>query len=583
MTARQLPEKPSLENLRKQAKSLLKSVKSGQQDALDRVGPYFGDPKAIGLQYAQLVIAREYGFSSWVKLKRHVESAMPAGELTGDQLANQFLDLVSLIYGQVDNPGPPRFAQAVEILAEHPQIRTESIYTASAIGDVGQIDRWLDKDPGLVNQKGGYFNWEPLMYAAYARLPGTSTFQAGLRLLERGANANAHYMWGGRYRFTALTGVFGQGEGGPVNLPEHPDCVAFARALLERGADPNDSQSAYNRIFEPDNTCLELLVEYGLSAKDKNNWYEHEQGKVVPNPSETMHYQLIMAIHRGHFDRAKLMIDNGADVNNPDDTYDTITKGRTPYETALLMGETRTADYLLAHGAKSSDLPDLDRLQAACMAGNLGLARDMLKAQPHLIDEIEPRRAEMLSDAALINNWPALETMIAIGFDISRKGERTPLHQAAFFGHLELLNNLIAAGADTKLRDPDFHAPPIGFALHTGKDEAAAILDTHQMDIFTAAARGNIDQLAARLSEDPARLEQRFSEVRTGAHNQFGTDWLTPLVAAATNNRIDAVRWLLARGADATVDDGDGRTALDITKDHAGDDVIALMEAAAVG
>ena len=100
-------------------------------------------------------------------------------------------------------------------------------------------------------------------------------------------------------KVTALTGVFGQGEGGPINLPEHPDCVAFARALLEAGADPNDSQSAYNRIFERDDTCLELLIEYGLGADDMNNWFEQDADGIHPNPEETMHYQLIMAIHRG--------------------------------------------------------------------------------------------------------------------------------------------------------------------------------------------------------------------------------------------------------------------------------------------
>ena len=186
MAIRQPPETPSFENLKKQAKSLLKSVKSGQQDALDRVGPYFGDPAAIGLQFAQLVIAREYGFSSWTKLKRHIESDQPTGVLTGDQLANAFLDLVCLMYGQADDPGPPRFARAADLLREHPQIRTENIYTACAAGDVDKIDKWLDADPGLINSRGGYFNWEPLMYAAYARLPGISTLDAGLRLIERG-------------------------------------------------------------------------------------------------------------------------------------------------------------------------------------------------------------------------------------------------------------------------------------------------------------------------------------------------------------------------------------------------------------
>lgn len=580
MAIRQLPDNPNFENLKKQAKSLLKSVKSGRQDALDRVGPYFGDPKSIGLQYAQLVIAREHGFSSWTKLKRHVESGKPPGELTGDQLANQFLDNVSVIYNQVEDLGPTRFARAADLLAEHPEIRTENIYTASAIGDVEQIDKWLEKDPGLINRKGGYFNWQPLMYAAYARLPGTSTLAAGLRLLERGADPNAHYMWGGQYKFTALTGVFGQGEGGPIDQPEHPDYIAFARAMLEAGADPNDSQAAYNRVFEPDDTCLELLIEYGLGAKDRNNWFEQDASGLVPNPEETMHYQLILAIRRGFSARAKLMIDNGVDVNKPDDTYDTLTRGKTPWQTAMLFGDLETADYLLANGASKTELGRLDEFHAVCMKADLERARQLLEADPRLIDDVEPRRSEILNDAAQTNNWPALEAMIALGFDISKPGERTPLHTAALSGHLDLVKNLVAVGADTKLRDPQFNGPAIGFAIHAKKTGVIAYLDTCEMDIFTAAARGRTDQLEKRLAEDPARLDQRFPAVRTGKTNRFATDWLTPLAVASTNNQFETTKMLLRLGADPKIDNGEGVPLLEVVKEHASPEMVELMETA---
>ncbi|MGI9465064.1 MAG: ankyrin repeat domain-containing protein, partial [Aestuariivirgaceae bacterium] len=388
------------------------------------------------------------------------------------------------------------------------------------------------------------------------------------------------YMWGGQYKFTVLTGVFGQGEGGPISLPEHPDCVTFARALLDAGADPNDSQAAYNRLFEPDDTCLELLIEYGLSAKDKNNWFEQDANGFLPNPEETMHYQLIMAIHWGNFARARLLIDNGVDIAKPDDTYETMTKGRAPYEVALLMGETRTAEYLLANGTTPAELPQIDRFHVACMAGDLQTARQMLSDAPNLIDDIDVRRGEMLNGAAQTGNWPALETMMKLGFDVSKPGERTPLHQAALQGRLDLVKQLVAAGADTRLRDPDFHAPPLGFALHAKKHDVVAFLETVEMDIFTAAARGIADQLQARLQEDPARLNQRFSDVRTGTHNQFGTDWFTPLVSAATNNRVEAVRWLLEQGADPNISDGGDKTLLSFARDHADDDIVAMIEGA---
>ena len=59
----QLPQHPNLRHLRDQAKDL---VRSGA---------------AATLAAAQLQIARDYGFASWPKLKRHVESLERAGEL----------------------------------------------------------------------------------------------------------------------------------------------------------------------------------------------------------------------------------------------------------------------------------------------------------------------------------------------------------------------------------------------------------------------------------------------------------------------------------------------------------------------
>ena len=68
-------------------------------------------------------------------------------------------------------------------------------------------------------------------------------------LLTRGANPNAGFLYDGSYAFTALTGAFGRGEDWH-NQPPHPDVYALARLLLDAGADPNDSQTLYNRHFQ---------------------------------------------------------------------------------------------------------------------------------------------------------------------------------------------------------------------------------------------------------------------------------------------------------------------------------------------
>jgi hypothetical protein len=63
LPARLLPHRPSLEQLHKQAKDLLRKLRV--------------EKPAATLAEAQFVLAREYGFESWAKLKHHVE-ALPS-------------------------------------------------------------------------------------------------------------------------------------------------------------------------------------------------------------------------------------------------------------------------------------------------------------------------------------------------------------------------------------------------------------------------------------------------------------------------------------------------------------------------
>lgn len=80
-----LPASPDLAQQRKRAKALLKAVRAGDEEAISRLR--YGHPRLVNatagelrtakLHDAQWVIAREYGFSSWIKLKRHID------EITG--------------------------------------------------------------------------------------------------------------------------------------------------------------------------------------------------------------------------------------------------------------------------------------------------------------------------------------------------------------------------------------------------------------------------------------------------------------------------------------------------------------------
>ncbi len=82
------PVRPSLEQLSKQAKELLRQVRAGELAALDRFGADAARlPREATLADAQFVIAREYGFATWADLKRHIEAVRPAGIQQFEQLA----------------------------------------------------------------------------------------------------------------------------------------------------------------------------------------------------------------------------------------------------------------------------------------------------------------------------------------------------------------------------------------------------------------------------------------------------------------------------------------------------------------
>jgi ankyrin repeat protein len=567
---RNLPANANLENLKKQAKSLLKAVKNSEPATLSRIKPFFNDPPSMVLRDAQLVIARGYGFSSWRKLKAHIESDVPSDQHSINQLANEFLRLVVIVYSETESADPQRWQEAKKLLDEHPQIHDESIHTACAIGDAERVKNWLKKDPALIKRKGGYHSWEPLMYAAYARLPGASTLEVGQLLLTHGADPNAHYMWGGQYKFTALTGVFGQGEGGAENLIEHPDFEEFARLLLGAGADPNDSQAAYNRMFTDDNTCLELLLEFGISARDQNNWFVQDNNTLRQHPQQTLHYQLCRAVDSGRFDRVRLLIEHVHDL-------DLAENGRTLYQMALLRQDTDLAQLLAAHGATERALSEVDTFSQACLQAQHEQATHMLQENPALIAQTIHVAADILQRAVEAQTTHALLLMIDLGFDVNQITYRTALHQAAWVGRVDMIKILLAAGADPKTRDHSVFSPPLAWALHNKKPEAAEYLLSCDMDIFTAAEFGNIERIKTWLIENPALLEARFFDIRPNKENSCASDWMTPLAFAVANKQVDAVKCLLRQGANVAVNNGTGLSIVDLAHKSATPQIVELL------
>src|SRR5262245_16019423 len=143
---RRLPERPSLEQLRKQAKEHLDTLCAA-------------DPSAT-LSMAQHALAREYGFDSWPSLVHHVESVQPAN----------------------------RMLQPAELKSDHkllwsPGRGTDvwALMQACASGDLDAVRALVAKDPSLARSHYAYR--KPLYFAVRENRVGVVRF-----LLEHDCN-----------------------------------------------------------------------------------------------------------------------------------------------------------------------------------------------------------------------------------------------------------------------------------------------------------------------------------------------------------------------------------------------------------
>src|SRR5437868_4706874 len=90
MNVTQVPARPSIEQLKKQAKELLHSLASSEPAALQRARAALrltdSASQHFALHDAQTIIAREHGFPSWPKLVEHIETVLLAFDAAADAL-----------------------------------------------------------------------------------------------------------------------------------------------------------------------------------------------------------------------------------------------------------------------------------------------------------------------------------------------------------------------------------------------------------------------------------------------------------------------------------------------------------------
>ena len=469
--------------------------------------------------------------------------------------ADRFADLACLCYFGSDHVS--RREQAARMLSESPEITRASCHAAAAAFDVKALREHLSADSTAAGAASGPRDWPPLLYLCYSRIPEDPPRRDAVAALEvllaAGADGNTFLVDRklGGWRWSGLTGAMGEGEEGLLQQPPHARARELAGILLDAGADPNDSQGLYNTMFTPDDVWLELLLAHGLKASDV----------VDPDgdpPIRTLDYQLCQAVKMGMAQRVSLLLEHGADVEATD-----LYNGRSNYETALLRGHPKIAAMLVDHGAEVRELSVEDRFTAAVMSGDESAARQLLEAEPGLIEN-----PALLLEA--VNNAATIRLMLALGADPNAPKEngRVPLHEAAWSDNAEVVRLLLDHGADCEIRERDHNATPVGFANHAGHFELRDLLLDHSRDVFDLAAFGRVSQLAEILASDPALAKVR------------GVDGHTLFHAVAEGPACAQMLDLLAaHGVDIDAAANDGATPLSAALERGDEELAAMLRA----
>ena len=566
-----------------EALSLVEGYRSGLAEAVSDVRRYGSsvDPSSFGSDDARYVLAKSYGFPGWAQVERFFDTVerfsrspnvepTPPDRCGAEELVDGFLRLACLTQGAQDHPS--RWARARTMLDAHPELSRISIYAAAVADDVSAVSDFLKASPELAKTPGGPYDWEPLLYVAFSRLDqgssGHSAVEVTRLLLAHGADPNAGYLWAGfPCPYTVLTGVFGEGENGPARCPPHRNCYDLAQILIEAGADPNDAQTLYNRMFSRDDEHLRFLFAHGLGEERDRPWHrllgEQSRGW-VSSPVDMLAYQLQWAARWNYPNRVRLLVENGADVNRPSHRPE----ARSPYGEAIYHGNEAIAEYLAACGAKVFPLSDLDRFAGACIGGDGNRARGLLARDPLLIERLGERGNALMENAIGSDNRDAVRLMAELSFDMNACG----MHDAARYGHLDMIKLLIELGADASLKDSGHEISALGYASHYQQHRVIDYL-TRFAGIHRAVQSDLLDRVRELLGNDPA-----CASTQDEAGN-------TPLHCLDVDNRMEdteeILRLIVTHGADVNARNKEGLTPLDRLERLAGfsrrDDLAELL------
>jgi ankyrin repeat protein len=370
--------------------------------------------------------------------------------------------------------------EAESILAQYPQVAKSSIYAASILADEATVRAFLARDPSSAKAKGGLRDWDALTYLCFSRYlrldrsRSEAFVNTARALLDAGASPNTG--WIEIIDHPNPRPVLESVIYGAAGVAQH---AGLTRLLLERGADPNDEETAYHVIETNDNTVLEILLESGklndqslaTALLRKCDWHDLDGLRLIlessADPNRVTRWgatALHASVRRDNrLQMIELLLDYGADPALPN------REGKSAIQIAARRGRADALDLFEKRGTPLT-LTGVDALIAACARDHKEEIRSLLVSQPRLQSELIEQGGTLLSEFSGVGNLAGVRDLLDLGVSpaaLYREGdgyygiakESTALHVAAWRAWPEVVKELIRRGATVNALDAERRSP----------------------------------------------------------------------------------------------------------------------------
>jgi ankyrin repeat protein len=459
-----LPAAPSLEQLRKQAKDLLRAHRAGDPGVVARVAAHQRHAdEPLKLTGAQLVVAREHGFPSWPRLRAYVERVAAHGS----DLQHAYHEDLDYYEGRAfglrasAEDGTPGAVAAFE--------RCGAPVTAAGARAV-------------VARAHGFASWRALRQHVSTLREAGEPFARAYRTIE------AHDVDGLREeldRFPGLVAARGTNGNDLLGMAAATCDERLVALLLQRGADPTRANAhGWTPLHQAGYSGLPLLARMLLDAGARIDVSARGDGGTP----------MVIALFWGHRETAELFAEHGI---HPRNLRAAAGLGRLDLIDELLAPDGSLApeagahrDFYRPHSGFPAWQPGDDPQEVIDEALSWAARNDSIEALDVLVArganlEADVYRGTALTWAAAQGRTAAVRRLLFLGADPngrstfggpSHGASVTPLHLAAQDGHLEAVEALLDAGADPTLRDALYDSPAVGWAEHGGHAAAAELL-----------------------------------------------------------------------------------------------------------